>query len=381
MSQVKHIAIPRPKAHRRRCLWIAINTIVVLLHGPAASAQTSADETPALTESQESSAPEPTAAKTTPNLYVPARLAEEQRHLLSQLPGPPSSLWLPVGDEQVLAFWQADRSGKPLGAVLMLHDKGENPRRAATLRRLHEYLPFYGWATLSVELPDLPEPPVPPRPEPPALSIPAPDVDKGTGETEELTNNPSDEAAAPAHEPAEVAPIPEPMPPQLTRDEALEHIQLRIQAATSFLHQQGQLNLVLLGEGRSALWALQHLDKAVPPTPVESSDKKSKAVIDRAIRAVVLLNPQSSPDTGLDPLTEWLRHPEVPTFDVFTDLDLGTLAAARQRQQAAKQKRYEVYGQRRLPPPNGANPEASETLLTKAIRGFLQKHAKGVELK
>lgn len=352
----------------------------MLIHGPAAIAQTPADETPAVAQSQEPSAPEPTPAKTTPNLHAPTRLAEEQRQLLSQLPGPPSSLWLPVGDEQVLAFWQTDRSGKPLGAVLMLHDKGENPRRAATLRRLHEYLPLYGWATLSLELPNLPEPTVPPRPELPPPAAPALNVEE-VGEAGEPTNNTSDQAAATPQEPAEVAPISELMPQELTREEVLEHIQLRIQAATAFLHQQGQLNLVLLGEGTSALWALQHLDKAVPPTPVESSDKKSKAVIDRAIRAVVLLNPPSSPDMGLDPLTEWLRHPEVPTFDVFTDLVLDTLAAARQRQQAAKQKGYETYGQRRLPPPNGANPDASETLLTKAIRGFLQKHAKGVELK
>lgn len=354
----------------------------MLLHIHAAIAQTAADETPTVTPSEETSAPEPDAAKTTPNLPVPIRLVEEKRQLLSQLPGPPSSLWLPVGDEQVLAFWQTDRSGKPLGAVLMLHDKGENPRRAATLRRLHEYLPLYGWATFSMELPDLPEPTVPPRPEPPPPNPPAPDDGSESDEIEELTNTTSDETEAAPQELAEAAPIPEPPPlPQPTREEVREDIQLRIQAATAFLHQQGQLNLVLLGEGRSALWALQHLDKAVPPTPVESSDKKSKAVIERAIRAVVLLNPQSSTDIGLDPLTEWLRHPEVPTFDVFTDLDLDTLAEARQRQLVATQKGYETYGQRRLPPPNWANPEASETLLTKAIRGFLQKHAKGVELK
>jgi hypothetical protein len=346
----------------------------------AATAQTPADETPTVTPSEEISSPEPEPAKKTPNKPVPMRLAEEQRQLLSQLPGPPSSLWLPVGDEQVLAFWQPDRSGKPLGAVLMLHDKGENPRRAATLRRLHEYLPLYGWATFSMELPDLPEPAVPPRPEPPPPVQPV-QSDVEASNDEEVATEASETMTAPEVVP-EAVPEPEPPPqPQMTREETLEHIQLRILAATAFLHQQGQLNLVLLGEGRSALWALQHLDKAVPPTPVESSDKKSKAVIDRAIRAVILLNPQSSTDIGLDPLTEWLRHPEVPTFDVFTDLDLDTLAAARQRQQKAKQKGYETYGQRRLPPPNEANPEASETLLTKAIRGFLQKHARGVELK
>lgn len=388
MPQLKPMYQIKPIAHSA-LLTLLIAMQGLLLHvstGAQALAPeptpTAADETQQIPQALEDSSTAPEAAKTTPNLPVATRLAEEQRQLLSQLPGPPSPLWLPVDDEQVLAFWQEDRSGKPLGAVLMLHDQGENPRRAETLRRLHEYLPLYGWGTFSMELPKLPDPAVPPRPviTPPA---PAEKDDAGTNEAAEENKDPATtpQPQGEAETGVPVAASPNVAESPMNREEVLAHIQRRIEAATAYLHQQAQFNLVLLGEGQSALWALQYLDKAVPPAPVESADKKRKAVLDRAVRVVVLMNIPTATADGLEPLTSWLRHPEVPTFDVFTDLDLDTLAAAQQRRQAAKQKGYENYVQRRLPPPNEANPEAGETLLTKAIRGFLQKHAKGVELK
>lgn len=381
MSQIK------PTAHSA-LLTLLITMQGLLLHASAGAqapapepTPKAADETQQIPQAQEDSSTAPEAAKTTPNLPVATRLAEEQRQLLSQLPGPPSPLWLPVNGEQLLAFWQEDRSGKPLGAVLMLHDQGENPRRAETLRRLHEYLPLYGWGTFSMELPKLPDPTVPPRP---VTTPPNPAEEDAAGGNNDAEEN-KDPATAPQLQEAEIgaraAANPAVAESRMSREEVLAHIQRRIEAATAYLHQQAQFNLVLLGEGQSALWTLQYLDKAVPPAPVESADKKRKAVLDRAIRVVVLMNVPTATADGLEPLTNWLRHPEVPTFDVFTDLDLDTLAAAQQRRQAAKQKGYEHYVQRRLPPPNEANPEAGETLLTKAIRGFLQKHAKGVELK
>jgi hypothetical protein len=341
-----------------------------------------ATEPQAIEQSSAPSAPEDTSAP--PNQPVAERLAEQHRQLLHDLKGPPTALWLPVNDRQVLAFWQPDRSGKPLGAVLMLHDRGENPRRAATLRRMHEYLPMHGWATFSVELPDLPKGVVPPRPDPPAAV--ATPKEASTENTEE--NVPVDESEVVHQEVDDETPVettrdppPTTTAPVASREEVVEHIHQRIQAATAYLHQQGQYNLVLLGEGSSAHWVLQHLDKAAPPPPVESADKKSKSVIDRAFRAVILVNPRTPEGAGLDPLQAGLHHPEIPTFDVFADFHLDTLAAAQNRRQTAKQKGYEHYIVRRLPPANGADPESAETLLTKAIRGFLRKYAQGVELK
>ena len=385
MSHLKHTA-PLPARRRPFIHWLiclcALAVQPVTAQSPDGLAVT---EPKAVEESAATSPSTEETAAPIPNQPVAERLEERHRQLLHDLKGPPTALWLPVGEQPVLAFWQPDRSGKPLGAVLMLHDRGENPRRAATLRRLHEYLPIHGWATFSVELPDLPVAVVPPRPTPrntTRLEQPAePAVDNpnetaSVNESEVVHQEPDTEP-----EPETNNDSPEATAPSLNREEVVDHIHQRIQAATAYLHQQGQYNLVLLGEGSSAHWVLEHLDKAMPPPAVESADKKSKGIIDRAFRGVILLNSRTPEGADLTPLHEGLRHPEIPTFDVFADFHLETLAAAQSRRQTAKQRDYEHYVIRRLPPSTGANPERTETLLTKAIRGFLQKYAQGVELK
>lgn len=321
-----------------------------------------------------------------PKQTVAERLASQQRQLLHGLKGPPEALWLAVDEKQVLAFWQPDRSGKPLGAVLMLHDRGENPRRAATLRRMHEYLPIHGWATFCFELPELPGAAVPPRPATPVPKLASPakapadaspsEATASVDESDVVHQEPDEGSSAESVDDPLVATAPTP-----DREEVIEHIHKHIEAATAYLHEQGQYNVVLLAEGSSAYWALQHLDKAVPPPAVESADKKSKGIIDRAFRAVVLMNASAPEGEEQKLLSDALNHPDIPIFDVFTDFYLETLDAAEERRQVAKQKGYENYIVRRLPPANGATPESTETLLTKAIRGFLQKYAQGVELK
>ena len=377
MHYVKHTA-PLPARRRPFVSWLFCLCALaqpLVAQEPAVDPQ-AIEQVPAT--SAESSKP-------VSNQTVGERLADQHRQLLHDLKGPPTALWLPVDGRQVLAFWQPDKSGKPSGAVLMLHDRGENPRRAATLRRLHEYLPNHGWATFSIELPTLPEAAVPPRATAPAPSVVTP-PEESTDEnpTEKAPVNESEvvhqepDVAASADATGNSLPA-EAISP--SRQEVIDYIHRRIEAATAYLHQQGQYNLVLLGEGSSADWVLQHLDKAVPPPTVESTDKKSKGIIDRAFRAVILVNPRTPYGEAVDALPDGLLHPEIPTLDVFTDFHLEILADAENRRQKAKQKGYEHYIIRRLPPPNGATPEQSETLLTKAIRGFLQKYAQGVEMK
>lgn len=371
MSYVKHTVPQHTRLHRPYLRWLCWLCILVFqpiyAQGPATP-----EATPPIEEEPANSLP----PEPVPNQPVAERLAEQKRQLLHDVKGPPIALWLPVDDQQVLAFWQPDRSGKPLGAVLMLHDQGENPRRAATLRRLHEYLPTHGWATFSVELPDLPEAVIPARSDPPAQQDESADESALVDGNEVTPPETADEALAKiiVDPPTVTAALPP------SRAEVIEQIHRRIQAATAYLHQQGQYNLVLLGEGSSSHWASQHLDRAVPPPPVESADKKSKGIIDRTFRAVVLVNPHTPDGAELASLHDELRHPEIPTLDVFTDFHLDTLAAAQSRRQSAKQKGYENYVVRRLPPPSGADPGRTDTLLTKAVRGFLHKYAQGVEL-
>lgn len=379
MHHIKHTA-PLPARRQPLVNWLFC---LCALAQPLRAQEPAVD--PQATEQVPATSP-PSAETSKPvsSQTVGERLADQHRQLLHDLKGPPTALWLPVDGRQVLAFWQPDKSGKPSGAVLMLHDRGENPRRAATLRRLHEYLPTHGWATFSIELPALPEAAVPPRTTPAPSVVTPPEEPTDENPTETAPANESEivhqepDVAASADTTGNSLPAEAPSP---SRQEVVDHIHRRIEAATAYLHQQGQYNLVLLGEGSSAHWVLQHLDKAIPPPTVESADKKSKGIIDRAFRAVILVNSRTPDGAAENVLPDELLHPEIPTFDVFTDFHLEILEDAENRRQKAKQKGYEHYIIRRLPPPNGATPEHNETLLTKAIRGFLQKYAQGVEMK
>ena len=311
----------------------------------------------------------------------------QQQRLLADLPGPPAAIWLESGGEEFLGFWQSDLSGEPLGAVLMLHAEGQNPRWRGTLLRLHQSLPHHGWATLSVELPALPEPAIPARTLPattptPATQLPglpdAPNTPAAPVEVDETQVVHQDQVTSQGEEATRSA--------EPTRTEAASvadvklKITQRIAAATRYLNQQGQYNLVLLGEGAGAHWALAHLKDAVMPEVPSSGDDKNKAVMDRPIRALILVDIKTPAPLPEPPWTEQLKHPQVPTLDLYTDYGLTARKVATKRRQDSVAAGYETYVQKRLPPQTGADPTAQETALTKAIRGFLQKHARGVEL-
>ena len=59
-----------------------------------------------------------------------------------------------------------NRSRNPQGGVLILHDQGQHSHWPDSAGPLREYLPDYGWTTLSIALPDAPPPTLPARSEP-----------------------------------------------------------------------------------------------------------------------------------------------------------------------------------------------------------------------
>lgn len=305
-----------------------------------------------------------------------SRLDQQQQRLLTELKGPPEVVWLDVDGQKVLGFWREDQSGKPVGAVVLLHAQGHNPRWIDSLLRMHAYLPLHGWATLSIELPELPQPQIPLRQSDKpksadATTTPAPDT-ATVDETQVVhqESNPSPPLTS-----GDVA-----LPATMSIADIRTTIQRRITAATQYLHQQGQYNLVLLGEGASALWALEHLDQASVPDAPTAADKTRKAIVDRAIRAVIMLDVHLPELIPQQELQEHLRHPQVPTLDIYTDLSQDAQREARQRKQISKKAGYEAYIQKRLPPAAGVMDIDLETNLTKNLRGFLKQHAQGEAL-
>ena len=64
--------------------------------------------------------------------------------------------WLEADGQKFLAIYTPDLSGKLKGGVIILHGIGVHPNWADVIYPLRTELPNYGWATLSIQMPILP---------------------------------------------------------------------------------------------------------------------------------------------------------------------------------------------------------------------------------
>lgn len=310
-------------------------------------------------------------------------LEQRNRKALAKLPGPPTPVWItltgeslvpqshPPEDSAIFAFWQPDQSGSPLGVVLMLHPPGQSSLWDNQLLALHQTLPSFGWATLSVELPALPRRSIPPRPKEKAQSpqeSEEPQESEAPGEEQSATTS-SSEIALPSSD---------------EWDRVDQAIPARIQAAVSWLERQGHYNVVLLGEKNSAFWTLHYLTAypSVISTAETSNLPMESTPIKGSISALILVDPESLELYPSKPLEDLLRQPSLPTLDIVRQYDWNNRAISKSRKQIAKREGYTHYVQRSLPRrAEAVTPEHQETVLSKIIRGFLNTHAKGVEMK
>ena len=66
------------------------------------------------------------------------------------------AVWLGPDDAQYLAIHTPDLTGEPKGAVILAHGMGAHPDWQEVIHPLRVQLPEHGWATLSVQMPVLP---------------------------------------------------------------------------------------------------------------------------------------------------------------------------------------------------------------------------------
>lgn len=92
-----------------------------------------------------------------PSLYA-SDLAKEQRWadqiVDSLITG--EAEWLPVGKHKVLAIYTESDTQPALGGAIILHGVGVHPNWDQIVRPVRSQLPEYGWSTLSVQMPILP---------------------------------------------------------------------------------------------------------------------------------------------------------------------------------------------------------------------------------
>jgi hypothetical protein len=241
-----------------------------------------------------------------------------------------------------------DLSGQPRGALIILHDSGQNPSWPFTVAALIDDLPLHGWDTLSIELPAPAEAAKPDSIAPAAsaaVNNPAPAAN---------ATNPQN-AAAPAATAAQTAGGIEPQ------------TQARIAAAIKYFTDQNQRNIALIGFGSGAIRAAENLRLIAAANTAKPGDTAP-------ISALVMIAPlQQLNGIELD-LPKLLPLTGISTLDMTLDSDTQARAEAEARRRAVLHQRERTYTRLELSPLNDASDPQHSTMV-KRVRSWLQVNA------
>ncbi len=275
--------------------------------------------------------------------------------------------WLEANGEKFMGLWQADTTGNPFGAVLILHGEGQSVDEPFEINAVRNNLSHHGWATLSIHLPPLAQAKIPPRPE--KMEKPS-DTEKSMDSSTEST---SPDKGAPKADPSMQM---SKMNGKKAKDDPEVVSRARLQSAIAFLKEQGQYNIVLVGHGIGATRALKYIDHLI-------GGKKSNNVkggkIQRPIRAAVLISARNLiPQTG-EHIRQYYNDRSLPILDLYYGDHYLDEIETRQRIKIAKSEGMQHYYQLKVLKPSESD-DSDENRLTRRVRGFLNKHAKGVEI-
>ncbi len=149
-----------------------------------------------------------------------------------------------------------------------------------------------------------------------------------------------------------------------------------ITAAINYLHQQGKFNLVLLSDNRLLHPATQHLLPQIKPNP------KDPKTIDGPMQALIVLNIQAQYPLTQELLEASFSSPELPVLDVFFNPPFVTQEQnQRLHKTTAARKKLLKYRQHTFAYPEENALNESQQFWLSTVRGFMDKEAKGTELK
>ena len=308
------------------------------------------------------------------------KIRSDNSKILAAEVSTPSPVWLPVNSSQVLAFWQEELSGDAKGALLILPRPGENALENPLLYALQQQLPKHGWATLTLGMIEVPTLQVPERPAPRPQAPPI-NAAEASNSTASATDETKVVYQEPPNEVADASTAVTSSPSKKSEAPSWEkysiEVENRVHAAVAWLNEKGQYNIAIIGEGLGAYGALAYLhgDNTQTPNMKNLETKNQKALIDRPIRALVMVGIDPPPNQTAPQVL--LTTAEIPTLDIYSkDLKLAQ-TGAQARKQSAKKHQYQLYIQKPLPP---YSLDVSTDKTVKIIRGFLERHASGVTL-
>lgn len=147
-------------------------------------------------------------------------------------------------------------------------------------------------------------------------------------------------------------------------------------AAIANLQQKGKYNLVLLSDNRLLHPAAAHLTPQIKPNP---EDPKT---VDGPIQAMILLNMQAQYPLTRDMLEAIFSSAELPVLDIFFNPpSVNQDSAQRLHKTTAARKKLLRYRQQTFPYPEENTLDENQQFWIAAVRGFMDKEAKGTEIK
>jgi len=324
---------------------------------------------------------------------------------------------LSTGEETIFGLFLPETSGAPNGAVLILHDNQQHGHWPEVVAPLREYLPDYGWASLTLELPDAPQKVLPARTfsQSPEENTPTEEQKSEDTATEENQAPPVAEEAnsekdseeakdnqGPDTEASEVAQIneaEEAYEPALPRLEKLPEIPQRsagqgppqtpaeqqnaeelylkdgrgrIKTAIEYLQQEkGQLNLAIIGVGVGAAWAVDYVSRYAQQLNPEEDNKGM---------VIITIDPINE-DEIIPGNEQQMTDITVPYLELLTGKADNRQAEFYAKRRQGKMKGAKRTDYRQIRFTQLSSPEQSESDLGRRIRGWLKTNAGGTQIK
>jgi hypothetical protein len=300
----------------------------------------------------------------------------------------------------ISGLYLPENTGKPQGGILILHDIEQHAHWPDTVAPLREYLPDYGWSTLSMffgnylkkTLPEIVN--IPEQDEAAVKAEPA-DVDKTEAEapiTVAATNEKEDQDTLEEDAPIEDENFnPDDIPDAL--DQAAEDFEaFTIPAATEIpsssevsnidpqqafmtgmyeqvegglqqLNTLGQFNLVIIAHGLSANWAVKTLQERMAINTNTGG------------YSLILVDAKSSVYPAYS-LNDELAKLEIPILDIYTENAPEAMKDITARRNAVVRQQKSSYTQIRLPAIKTIY-NGKQNMISRRVRGWLKTHAAG----
>lgn len=304
------------------------------------------------------------------SIYENQRLTLEQQYPKNDI------LQLSANGENFIGLWEQDKSGTPVGTVLILHGEGQTANWPHTIDALRANLTHHGWSTLSVSLND----PIT-APHPNRLFVAKTDAQKAN-EPEENTSTQETEQKQP-DKPQGQSMISNPLmgnnEPKYSPEELESRMQNRIKAAVSHLNDEGQFNIVIVSHGSSAQRTAEYIQSLPENAPSTKPRQRAARQANRTVRAIIFINARNKANETQTSLVDLLSMEETPILDLYSDMHFLDRLESKDRLKAARNNGMKKYMQVKFLPPT-TNVFNDENRVTRRVRGFLSKHAKGVEI-